>query len=247
MDGGGGGGVWPDCRRRRGNTEAASSRVGDSGVNRLLQRAQDLLDDFAFVDNALGERFVLIDFEGFAGVDDSVFPGSQRCWTSTEPSSTATSVASSSSSTLTSKVVPRTEITAVGVMIAIWVGLPAPLLDVDFHAADQQIQELAQIPGILTENNVGTGIDLENAAIGNLELGITVWAGDNDLLGLDLIANIERPRFVSGVSSTETCPVIEITWAAASVGAENCWAEHTNADSRYAQPPDDSGDAHKSS
>src|SRR5579864_2157847 len=49
--------------------------------------------------------------------------GSSACCTSTCPSSTSTSVVSSSSSTETSKVVPRTDITAVGVRTRLGFGI----------------------------------------------------------------------------------------------------------------------------
>jgi hypothetical protein len=73
------------------------------------------------------------------------------------------------------------------------IGLPAPLLDVDFHPSDQNIQQVAPIPGILAEDDIGIRVDLESAPVGNLELREAVWTGYDDLPYLYLIADIKRP------------------------------------------------------
>src|ERR1700737_4477469 len=73
------------------------------------------------------------------------------------------------------------------------IGLSAPLLDVDFHPSDQNIQQIAPVSGILSKDNIGVRIDFKVASIGNLEVRIAVWTGDNDLPRLHLIADIERP------------------------------------------------------
>ena len=75
------------------------------------------------------------------------------------------------------------------------IGLSAPLLDVYLHPADQDIQQIAPVAGILTEDNIGVRIDFKSTPIGNLELRIAVWTGDNDLLDLHLVADVERPGY----------------------------------------------------
>ena len=76
----------------------------------------------------------------------------------------------------------------------VWVRLPAPFLDVYFHPTDEQIQKIAQVAGVLAEDNVRIRINLKEASIGNLELRVTVCTGDDDLLDLDLVANVQGPR-----------------------------------------------------
>ena len=73
------------------------------------------------------------------------------------------------------------------------IGLSAPLLDVDFHPADQYIEQVSPVSGILSKDDVGVRINLEGTAIGNLELRETVWTGDDNLPGLHFVANVERP------------------------------------------------------
>src|SRR5580704_4908404 len=73
------------------------------------------------------------------------------------------------------------------------IGLTAPLLDVNLYPSGQNVQQIAPIAGVLAEDNIRVRIDFESAAIGNLELRVAVSTGDDNLLDLNLIADIERP------------------------------------------------------
>ena len=73
--------------------------------------------------------------------------------------------------------------------------LSAPLLDVDFHPAHQNIQQIAPVSGILAKDDIGIGINLESTTIGNLELRVAVWTGDNDLPGLHFVTDVQGPGY----------------------------------------------------
>src|SRR3984957_21093031 len=51
-----------------------------------------------------------------------------------------------------------------------------------------------QTTGIFPENNIRAGINLESTSIRGFKLGVSVGAGENNLLGLDQVADIEGPR-----------------------------------------------------
>ena len=63
-----------------------------------------------------------------------------------------------------------------------------------FDAAYKKIQKIAQTAGIFSKNDVGTGINLKGAAIRRLKLRVAVRAGEDNLLGLDQIADIQRDQ-----------------------------------------------------
>ena len=120
-------------------------------------------------------------------------PPRSACRTSTWPSSTTTSV-ESASSTLTSKVVPRTEMMAVGVRTRLWFGIPAELLDVDLDAANPHLDQILPVAGRVPECDARVRENLKRAAVGDSELGVSVGAGDDDLLRTNLRADIQSPR-----------------------------------------------------
>src|ERR1700685_385882 len=64
----------------------------------------------------------------------------------------------------------------------------------NFYPPDEEIYKVLQASGILAENDVGTGVDLEGASIRRLELGVAIGASKDHLLGLDLVAYVEGPR-----------------------------------------------------
>ena len=74
------------------------------------------------------------------------------------------------------------------------VGLPSPFLDVYFHPSNQNIQQIAPVSWILAEDHIRIRVNLEIASIGNLELREAVGTGDDDLLHLYGIADIQCPR-----------------------------------------------------
>jgi len=99
---------------RGGRTTAADGPAVERVVNSLGRGTQGNAGHATFIDYS-GKGLVLEDPDGIAGAQ--VYAVASETWrTLTVPSSTLTRVVASSSSTTTSKTVPRTEITAVCVV-----------------------------------------------------------------------------------------------------------------------------------
>ena len=52
---------------------------------------------------------------------------------------------------------------------AVGIGLVAQVLDVHTNAADHQVEKVLPIAGVLAKHQVGVGIDLDGAAVGDLQ------------------------------------------------------------------------------
>ena len=77
---------------------------------------------------------------------------------------------------------------------AVVIGLTAQLLNMDFYAAEQDIQQIAPGAGILAKYDARVGKNFEGTAIGNLKDRETVWSGYDDLARLYWIADVQHPR-----------------------------------------------------
>ena len=202
--GGPGGGVGrPPCSGQPGHRPPPGAVTRDgcpahwigNHESRVRQATQNSLCERALIHEALRQRLVPINMQRFAGIQGLAHTRLQACRTSTTPSSTSTRVASSSSLTLTSKVVPRTEITAVGVRIRFGLGWPPnfsicvfspyrpgdPVNPSSWADSCETLHSNWDTPRRCCRRKPGT-------------LREPVWTSDNNLPGLYGVADIERPR-----------------------------------------------------
>ena len=68
------------------------------------------------------------------------------------------------------------------------------MLDIDFHPPDPNVQQVFQRTPIGAECDLRVGEDFEGAAVGNLEPGIAIRSGLDDLLRPYRVACKQGPR-----------------------------------------------------
>lgn len=64
----------------------------------------------------------------------------------------------------------------------------------NFDTTDPEIEQLTQVALIAAEGSAGIGEDFENAAIRHLNFCVSIDASNNFLLGIDRVADVDRPR-----------------------------------------------------
>ena len=136
----------------------------------------------------LGQWLIFVDSNGFAGGQGNYFAAPEVLHID-QTFFTPTSVISPLSSTFTSKMVPRTEMRAVGVWTRLC-GLSAQFLNVDPDVAQPDIEQVFPVALAGAELHVRVGVDFERAAIGELEKGAAGRSGDDHLAGLDAVADV---------------------------------------------------------
>ncbi len=161
---------------------------------RVPQALQNLTNHRALVDRALGQRLIFINVNRLAGIQCSDLPGPQRvpnihdAFFHRYDGGLIIIVDADVEGGSTNRNHGGWSYNPVGV------GLPSPLLDVYFDPSNQNVQKIAPVSRVLPEDHIRVWINIKSASVGNLELSEAVRPSDNDLAGLDFIADIEGPR-----------------------------------------------------
>src|SRR5579862_2039336 len=188
--------VFSDTRRSaaRNASDASMTRWTDGDpIRRVTQSTDDAMEQFVLIDEALGQRLIPVNVQGFAGVHDLGGTGLQRV------ANFHRAFFHGNDGGLVVVVDADVKNGAAngnhrgGRHDAIRIGLAAQALNMNFDAADKKIQKIAQTAWIFPENNVGAGINLESATVGGLKFSVAVRTGQDHLLGLHQVADVQRP------------------------------------------------------